>query len=118
LGNNHSDYEQVFECITILKSLNAPPLPQAGNTKDKENDKEGGDKSGAQDFHDPKNIIKVIFEGDGGFPSKRAQKLTLHDILSMEPVITRQLRYSEVPISFSKDDQRTSFSEPENSHSS
>jgi hypothetical protein len=44
-GNNHSDYKQVlhkqcpihpksrdtlFECVTIRKSLNAPPLPQAG----------------------------------------------------------------------------------------
>jgi hypothetical protein len=44
-GNNHSEYEQVmhkqcpihpkwqhtlFECVTIHKSLNAPPLHQAG----------------------------------------------------------------------------------------
>jgi hypothetical protein len=44
-GNNHSEYEQVmhkqcpidpksrhtlFECVTISKSVNAPPLPQAG----------------------------------------------------------------------------------------
>jgi hypothetical protein len=55
-GNNHSEYEQVirkqcpihpkswhtlFECITIRKSLNAPPLHQEGKRKDKE-DKEGG----------------------------------------------------------------------------
>jgi hypothetical protein len=78
--NNHSDYEQVlhkqcpihpkprhtlFECVTIRKSLNAPPLPQAGKQKDKENDKEGGDKSGAQDFQDPKNVVNIIFGGDG-----------------------------------------------------
>jgi hypothetical protein len=54
----------------------------------------------------------VIFGGDGGFPSKRAQKLTLCEILSMEPATTRPLIYSEVPISFSRDDQWTSFSEP------
>jgi hypothetical protein len=41
-----------------------------------------------------------------------AQKLTLSEILSVEPATTRPLRYSEVPISFSKDDQWTSFSEP------
>jgi hypothetical protein len=79
-GDNHLDYEQVlhkqcpihpksrhtlFECVTIRKSLNAPPLPQAGKRKDKE-DEEGGDKSGAQDFQDPKNVINVIFSGDGG----------------------------------------------------
>jgi hypothetical protein len=31
-----------------------------------------GDKSGAQDFQDPKNVINVIFGGDDNFPSKRA----------------------------------------------
>jgi hypothetical protein len=80
LGNNHSDYVQVmhkqlpihlksrhtlFECVTIRKSLNAPPLPQAGKRNDKEDDEEGGDKLGAQDFQDPKNIVNVIFGGDG-----------------------------------------------------
>jgi hypothetical protein len=59
---------------------------------------------GAQDFQDPKNVVNIIFGGDGGFPSKRAQKLTLHEILSMELATTRPLRYSEVPISFSRDD--------------
>jgi hypothetical protein len=68
-GNNHSDYEQVlhkqcpihpksrhtlFEGVTIRKSLNASPLPQARKRKDKEDVEEGGDKSGAQDFQDPK----------------------------------------------------------------
>jgi hypothetical protein len=37
------------------------------------------------------------------------QKLTLREILSMDPATTRPLRYSEVPISFSRDDQWTSF---------
>jgi hypothetical protein len=101
----------LFECVTIHKSLNAPPLPQAGKRKDKEDDK-GGDKSRAQDFQDPKNVVNVIFSGDGGFPSKRGQKLTLREILSVELAMTRPLRYSEVPISFSRDDQWTSFFEP------
>jgi hypothetical protein len=78
----------------------------------KEDDEEG-DKSGARDFQDPKNVVNVIFGGDGGFPSKRAQKLTLREILSVEPATTRPLRYSEVLISFSRDDQWTTFSKPE-----
>jgi hypothetical protein len=41
--------------------------------KDKEDDEEGGDKLGAQEFQDLKNIINVIVGGDGGFPSKRAE---------------------------------------------
>jgi hypothetical protein len=39
----------LFECITIRKSLNAPPFHQAGKRMDKEDD-EGGDKSGVQNF--------------------------------------------------------------------
>jgi hypothetical protein len=39
----------LFECVTIRKSLNAPPLPQAVKQKDQE-DHEEGDKSGAQGF--------------------------------------------------------------------
>jgi hypothetical protein len=70
----------LFECISLRKSLNAPPLPQAGKRKDQEDDEEG-DKLEAQDFQDPKNVINVIFSRDGGFPSKYAQKLTLREIL-------------------------------------
>jgi hypothetical protein len=38
--------------------------------------------------------------------------LTLREILSVELAIQRPLRYSEVPISFSRNDQWTSFFEP------
>ena len=42
----------------------------------------------------------------------RAQKLLLKEILSVEPAIQRPLKYSEVPITFTREDQWTSFSEP------
>jgi hypothetical protein len=61
----------LFECVSLRKSLNAPLLPQDGKQKDQEDDDEG-DKSGAQDFQDPKNVINIIFYADDGFPSKRA----------------------------------------------
>ncbi|RLM58106.1 retrotransposon protein, putative, Ty3-gypsy sub-class [Panicum miliaceum] len=72
-GNNDLEFEKVmhkqcpvhpksrhtlFECVIIRKSFNAPPLPQAGKRKDKEDDEEG-DKSGAQDFPDPKNVVNT-----------------------------------------------------------
>jgi hypothetical protein len=101
----------LFECVSLRKSLNAPLLPQDEKRKDQEDD-DKGDKLRAQDFQDLKNVVNVIFGGDGGFPSKRAQKLTLREILSVKPVIQKPLRYSEVPISFSRDDEWTSFSEP------
>jgi hypothetical protein len=66
----------LFECVSLRKSFNALPLPQAGKRKVQKDDYEG-DKSRAQNFQEPKNVINVIFGGDGGFPSKRAQKLTL-----------------------------------------
>jgi hypothetical protein len=107
----------LFECVTIRKSLNAPPLSQGGKRKDQADD-EGGDKSRAQDFQDPKNVINIIFSGDGGFPSKRVQKLTLHKILSVEPATTRPLRYNEVLISFSRMINGPTFLSRENSRSS
>jgi hypothetical protein len=95
-GNNDTQFEKVthkqcpihpksrhtlFECVTICKSLNAPPLPQAGKRKDQEEDEES-DKLGAQDFQDPKNVINVIFGGDSGFPSKRAQPCMKYSLWS------------------------------------
>ena len=44
--------------------------------------------------------------------SRRAQKLTLREILAMEPATPRFLKYNEVEISISRADQWTSFSEP------
>jgi hypothetical protein len=100
----------LFEYVNLRKSLNAPLLPQDKKRKDQGDDDEG-DKSGAQHFQDLKNVVNVIFGGDGSFPSRRAQKLTLGEILSIEPAIQKPLRYSEVPIFFSRDNQWTSFSE-------
>jgi hypothetical protein len=99
----------LFECVSLCKSLNASLHPQDGKRRDQEDDEEGN-KSGAQDFQNLKNVVNIIFCGDGGFPC--TQKLALREILSVEPTIQKPLRYSEVPISFSRDDQWTSFSEP------
>jgi hypothetical protein len=101
----------LFECVSLRKSLNAPLLPQDRKRKD-QGDNDKGDKSGAQDFQDLKNVINVIFGGEGGFPSKRVQKQALREILSVEPAIQKPQKYSEVPISISRDDQWTSFFEP------
>jgi hypothetical protein len=63
-------------------------------------------------FQDASKVVNVIFGGDEDFGSRRDQKLLLREILSVEPAVPRPLRWSEVPISFSRDDQWTSFSEP------
>ena len=56
------------------------------------------------------NIVDVIYGGDSSF-NKCAQKLVLHEILKLEPAVPKPLRHSEVPVTFSREDQWTSFSE-------
>jgi hypothetical protein len=56
--------------------------------------------------------VNDIFEGDEDFSSRQEQKLLLREIMSVEPAVPRPLRWSEVPISLSRNDQWTSFSEP------
>ena len=102
---NHS----LFDCFTLRKSLDAPTPEGTGKKWDKEDDEE--DKEGPQGFQQPANVVNVIFSGDSSF-SKRAQKLFLREILSVEPAIQRPLKFSEVPISLSREDQWTSIFEP------
>jgi hypothetical protein len=53
--------------------------------------------------------VNVLF---GGLPTKRSQKATRREVLNIEPTVPTPLRWSEVPITFSRTDQWTSFSEP------
>ena len=93
--------------MILRKSFqSAPPdAPKKKQNKDDEDDKKDPDG-----FQQPQNIVNVIFGGDPSF-SKRAQKILLREILSVEPAIQRPLKYNEVPITFSREDQWTSFSE-------
>jgi hypothetical protein len=63
-------------------------------------------------FQDASKTINIIFRGDGDFGSRRDQKLLLWKIMTIKPAVPQPLRWSEVLISFSRDDQWTSFSEP------
>jgi hypothetical protein len=54
-------------------------------------------------------VVNIIFGGDAIF-NKRGQKLAWHEILAAEPDIHTLLRNSAVPITFSREDQWTSFS--------
>jgi hypothetical protein len=48
----------------------------------------------------------------GGLPNRWSQKATRREVLSIEPAVPTTLRWSEVPITFSRTDQWTRFSEP------
>jgi hypothetical protein len=52
--------------------------------------------------------VNVLF---GGLPNRWAQKAARREVLSIEPAVPTPLRWSEVPITFSRADQWTSFSE-------
>jgi hypothetical protein len=54
-------------------------------------------------------MVNVLF---GGLPTKRYQKANRREVLNIEPAVPTPLRWSEVPITFSRADQWTSFSEP------
>jgi hypothetical protein len=75
-------------------------------------DDDQGDQGHNAKIQDASKTVNVIFGGDEDFGSRREQKLLLQEIMSVEPAAPRPLRWSEVPISFSRDDQWTSFSEP------
>jgi hypothetical protein len=79
--------------------------------KEPEDDDQGDQMHNAK-FQDASKTVNVIFGGDGDFGSRWEQKLLLQEIMSVEPAVPRPLRCLEVPISFSHDDQWTSFSEP------
>jgi hypothetical protein len=53
--------------------------------------------------------VNVLF---GGLPTRQSQKSTRREVLNIEPAAPTPLRWSEVPITFSRADQWTSFSEP------
>ena len=55
-------------------------------------------------------MVNVIFGGIAQDESKRKQKLNLYEILSVEPSVPTYLKWSETHISFSREDQWTSYS--------
>jgi hypothetical protein len=64
---------------------------------------------GIDDFQEPDKIMNVLF---GELPNRRSQKATRREALSIEPAVPTLLRWSEVPITFYRTDQWTSFSKP------
>jgi hypothetical protein len=101
LDDNHST-EQRYQLRRALKSTPEPPHPH---------DKKGKKKNdgGSDDFQEPDKTVNVLF---GGLSSRREQKATRQEVMSIEPAVLTPLRWSEAPITFSRADQWTSFSKP------
>jgi hypothetical protein len=97
---NHTT-EQCYQLRRALKSTPEPPQPHDKKCKKKHDDGNG-------DFQEPDKTVNVLF---GGLPSRREQKATRREVMSTEPAVPTPVRWSEVPITFSRADQWTSFSE-------
>jgi hypothetical protein len=52
-------------------------------------------------------MVNVLF---GGLPTKQSQKAIRQEVLNIEPAVPTPFRWLEVPITFSQEDQWTSFS--------
>jgi hypothetical protein len=100
LEGNHTT-EQCFQLQRALKDSPDPRPPH--DKKGKKKADEGND-----DFQELDKMVNVLF---GGLPTKRSQKATRREVLNIEPAVPTPLRWSEVPITFSRVDQWTSFSE-------
>ena len=94
--SNHS----MWECTILRKSFQSAPATAPKKEQDKDDE---DDKKDCDGFQQQQNVVNVIFGGDSSF-SKQAQKLLLREILSFKPAIQRPLKYSEVPITFSRED--------------
>jgi hypothetical protein len=81
-------------------------LPTQACTQDQKGKKKDDDNN---DFQEPDKTVNVLF---GRLPSRREQKATRREVMSTKPAVPTPLRWSEVPITFSRADQWTSFSEP------
>jgi hypothetical protein len=101
LESNHTT-EQCYQLRRVLKD-SLDPLPP--------HDKKGKKKAdeGNDDFQEPDKTVNILF---GGLPTKRSQRATRREVLNIEPAVPTPLRWSEVPITFSRADQWTSFCEP------
>jgi hypothetical protein len=101
LDGNHTT-EQCYQLRRALKDTPEPRHPH--DKKGKKKTDEGND-----DLQEPDKTVNVLF---GGLPNRRAQKATRQEVMSIEPAVPTPIRWSEIPITFSRADQWTSFSEP------
>jgi hypothetical protein len=101
LEGNHTTQQ----CYQLRRALKDSPDPRHPH------DKKGKKKAdeGNDDFQEPDKMVNVLF---GGLHTKRSQKAIRREVLNIEPTVPTPLRWSVVPITFSRVDQWTSFSEP------
>jgi hypothetical protein len=101
LEGNHT----TEQCYQLRRALKDSPDPRPPH--DKKGKKKADEGNG--DFQEPDKMVNILF---GGLPTRRSQKATRREVLNIEPAVPTPLRWSKVPITFSRANQWTSFSEP------
>jgi hypothetical protein len=107
LEGNHT----TEQCYQLRRALKDTPDPQPPHCK-KGKKKADEDNS---NFQEPDKTVNVLF---GRLPTKRSQKATRREVLNIEPAVPTPLRWSEVPITFSRADQLQASPSPGVFHSS
>jgi hypothetical protein len=87
LNGNHTT-EQCYQLRRELKDTPEPRHPR--NKKGKKKNDEGNG-----DFQEPDKTVNVLF---GGPPSRRVQKATHREVMSIEPAVPIPLRWSRYPL--------------------
>ncbi|CAN6207251.1 unnamed protein product [Urochloa humidicola] len=93
------------DCFALRRAFrtggNRPPQ----NKKDDHPPRRGREDPQPDDFQDADRVVNMIFGGPEAFESKRQQKLTARQVLHAAELPTPEyLRWSEVPITFSRAD--------------
>jgi hypothetical protein len=101
LDGNHTT-KQYYQLQRAFKDITDPRPPH--DKKGKKKVDEGND-----DFQEPDKTVNVLL---GKLPTRQSQKATRREVLNIEPAVLTPLRWSEVPITFSRVNQWTSFSKP------
>jgi hypothetical protein len=93
------------QCYQLRRALKDTPDPRHPH------DRKGKKKAdeGNNDFEEPDKTVNILF---GGLPTKRSQKATRREVLNIELAVPTPFRWLEVPITFSRVNQWTIFSEP------
>lgn len=114
----HSKHSAIdfYSLCRVMQDLPEPPPPNNSNSNNNNSkDKGKGKMDEAEDdedkFQTTSKTVNVIFGGIPGTASKRSNKLVLREIMAIEPAAPTPLKWFEVPITFSRKDQWTSFSE-------
>lgn len=80
----------LWDCFSLCKAMK--DVLEPSSEEDKGKAKEDVDDGENGNFQNPSKMANVIFDSSSGLPTKRSQKLTLREIMSIEPTVPTFLK--------------------------